>query len=254
MYAAAAAMLAQMVRQQVLAHNLANVNTPGFRQDRVALRQFPLRPLSAADVDIDRPVAVSTAAPSLGQIATGVLADLPGLNLQQGPLRETGEQLDMAIVGPGFFAIQRPDGVFYTRDGRLTRNAEGFLADQGGGLLLGPDLVPIAVPAGALHADAAGVIRAEGVPVGQLGVFTFPADATLEKFGVNLLRVTGAPQAADPGLSTVHQGFVEFSNVDVTQSTAEVLSALRSYEASQRLLQMQDQLLERVVTEVGRVG
>lgn len=254
MYAAAAAMLAQMVRQQVLAHNLANVNTPGYRQDRVSLRQFPLRPISAPDVVPDRPVAVSAAGLPLGQMATGVLADLPSLNLQQGPLRETGEPLDMAIVGPGFFAIQRPDGVFYTRDGRFVRNAEGFVSDEAGGIVLGQDLQPIAIPAGTLHVDAAGMIRADGVVVGQLGVFTFPPDADIEKIGINLLRVTGAPQAADPVLTTVHQGFIEFSNVDVTQSTTEVLAALRSYEASQRLLQMQDQLLERVVGEVGRVG
>jgi flagellar basal body rod protein FlgG len=247
-------MLAQMIRQQVLAHNLANVNTPGFRHDRVAMRQFPLRPLEGADLAPDRPLAVRMPGPQLGDVATGVLADLPGMSLQQGPLRETREPLDLALVGPGFFAIQRGGETFYTRDGRFFRNAEGFLASLEGGLVLGADLAPIALPAGPLDIAQDGTIRANGAAVGQIGVFAFPPDAPMEKFGLNLVRVAGAPAAADPALTSLHQGFVEQANVDVTQSTTEVLSALRSYEANQRLLQMQDQILERVVTEVGRIG
>lgn len=254
LYTAAAAMLAQMLRQQVLAHNLANVNTPGFRQDRLAIRQFPSRPLEGTDIDPLRPLAVRLPGPPLGEVATGVLADLPGLSLQQGPLRETREPYDFAIVGPGFFAIQQAGEILYTRDGRFSRNAAGFLVTSGGGQVLGPDLQPIAVPLGPLDVAEDGTIRANGAVVGQLGLFTFPPDAAIEKHGLNLVRVTGVPQAADPALTTVHHGFVEQSNVDLTQAATEVLAALRSYEASQRLLQMQDRVLERVVTEVGRVG
>lgn len=254
LYTAAAAMLAQMVRQQVLAHNLANVNTPGFRQDRVSMRQFPLRPLEGADTAPWQPLAVSLRGQQLGEMPTGVLAELPGMSLQQGTLRETHEPLDFALVGPGFFAIQRGGEVLYTRDGRFFRNAEGFLASAAGGLVLGADLQPIAVPLGPLEVADDGTMRANGVVVGQLGVFSFPPDAAIEKVGLTMLRVAGAPLPADPALTSLHQGFVEQANVDVTQSTTEVLSALRSYEASQRLLQMHDQIIERVVTEVGRVG
>jgi flagellar basal-body rod protein FlgF len=224
LYIAASGMLAEQVRQDQLANDLANASTPGYKADRATQRSFHELLLSNA----------VTGQP-IGGLATGVTIDSIVTDLTPAALRQTDQPLDFGIAGDGFFAIQTPQGVRYTRDGQFSANAQGQLVDPRGDLVLSQGGAPIQVSSqGTVAASALGVFKVTGAV----------------KQGYNLFA--GTAGGRDTG--TVRQGELEDSGVDPVRTMVDMIASLRAYESGQKAIQSIDETLQRESTEVGNLG
>ncbi|WP_017726030.1 flagellar hook-basal body protein [Halalkalibacterium ligniniphilum] len=271
MYGAAAGMIAQQQRQEMLTNNLANANTPGFKADQASLRSFPNMLIAA----MDTASMPRHAAPYIGELTTGVYLQERMPNYRQGDLAETGNRTDVALLqgvvpqnpengqpGALFYTVQAAgDGeVRYTRSSNFTVDGQGFLVTSNGNYLLGVDGEPLQVNNESFVVNREGVITSDdGAVVGQLNVVFAENPMLLVKEGNGLLRFEGEgelPTAIGNAAVTyqLQQGFVERSNVDAAQTMTEMMAAYRSFEANQRVLQAYDQSLEKAVNEIGRLG
>jgi flagellar basal-body rod protein FlgF len=241
-YQAAAGMMAQFARQLTLATNLANIETPGYRQQESTIRDFQQMFLLRLGRGEASPI---------GTLSTAVRWDKPLVDLRQGSLIETGRPLDLALAGRAFFAIQTPDGVEYTRDGRFQLDAQRRLVTADGHPVLG-EQGPLMLPAGDIWVEPDGTILVGEQVVGRLLLVEFPPDAQFEPVAGNRYRTdaTGAPSET----TGVSQGFLEASNVDLTQTLTDMLAATRSYQLAARSLQLADETLRLAVNSVGRVN
>lgn len=252
-YSSASGMLTLFSKQLVINNNLANVETIGYKQDIPSEEAFPglslqrtndlLPPFMAAGTSVARPV---------GTLGTGIGVGESTLDMSQGQLEETGNPLDMALSGEGFFSVQTDQGTRYTRDGSFVRNPDGRLTTVRGELVLGQN-GPIQIPEGEVQIANDGTVLAGGQEVGRLAIVEFQAGEKMLKTGGNLLQPAVATVTPTPaGQTTVHQGFIERSNVDVTKAMVDMMAVARAYEASQRMIQFQDAALDKAVNEIAR--
>jgi flagellar basal-body rod protein FlgF len=259
MYAATAGMMTMLSRVQTISNNLANVNTPGFREDTLRLTSFPQQLMARL---------FSGGGPRMiGSSINGLVNESIATKFTQGSLKQTDGQLDLAVNGDGFFGIQTAQGVRYTRDGGFRRDGNNQLVTPQGDLVLSAEGTPITLPPGAISVSPEGFIRVtnlvDGVSgptdqaVARIGVFTFIEPGQLRKTANNQFEdPTGLAQGAPQGVAggaTVHQGFLENSNVDPARAMADMMVAQRSYEASARMLQLQDDMTARAVSDLGRL-
>lgn len=240
-YQAASALMAQMTRQLTISHNLSNVSTPGYKQQISPVTDF-------RDMLLNR-IGDGQVSP-VGSLSTAVRPDETTVDLSQGALVETGNPLDLALAGDGFFAIQAPDGVQYTRDGTFHLDAARQLVTSDGLPVLGEN-GPLTLPDGEILVDADGTIRVNGQVAGRLQLISFPADADITPVGDNRFQIEGAGQPSPT--AGVSQGFLEHSNVDLNQTVVDMMGAARSYALAQRMLQVSDQSLSLAVNDIGRV-
>lgn len=248
LYTAASGMLAAMRRMEFVTNNLANAQTIGFKQDRAALSTFD----EAMILQTGQNTAgmLST---ELGDLGMAAIAEEPMIDFTQGAIQETGRTLDMALEGPGFFTVQTPDGLRYTRDGGFTRDALGRLTTSDGHLILADDGNPIEIPPGRLQVAPNGTLLVEGQEIARFGIVEFSIDQPLRKVGSNQFAPRNEGDRPTPAASTaVHQGFVESSNVDMAGAQTTMLELQRAYQASQRLIQYQDELVGKAVNEIAR--
>ena len=232
LYIAATGMLAEQVRQDQIANDLANVSTTGYKGDRAVQASFAdLLLANRQDGSIVGPM-------SLGTQITETVTDL-----SQGPLKETGESLDIALEGDGFLAVQTPNGVRYTRDGQLEVDSNGQLRTAAGGYaVLDQGGKPITLSS------------TEGVSIGPDGTITI---GTTAAGTIGVVSLTGAQKEGDalftgtagarPAATTIRQGFLEGSGADAARSMVDMIVSLRAYEASQRVLRTIDDTLGRAV-------
>ncbi len=223
LYIAASGMVAEQMRQDQIANDLANASTPGYKSDRVTQRAFG-----------DLLLSNSVTGRQIGGLTMGVGLDRMVTDLTPQPLRETGEPLDMAIAGEGFFAVQTQQGVRYTRNGQFSESAAGTLTDQLGNAVLGRDGQPVRVGADG-HVTAADV-----------GVFAL---ANVAKQGDNLFTGTAAGQAT----GTVRTGALEGSGVDPARTMVDMIASFRAFEAGQKAIQTIDQSLQLAAGQVGNL-
>ena len=248
LYTAASGMLASMRRMELVTNNLANAQTTGFKQDRAALSTFDEMMILQ-----DGSVAPPGRHAELGELGMAAIAEEPMIDFTQGSLQQTDRVLDMALEGPGFFTVQTQDGPRYTRDGGFTRDATGRLTTGEGHLVLGVDGNPIQVPPGELTARTDGTLAVDGQEIGRLAIAEFTAEQPLKKVGSNqfVARIEGdAPRAATE--TAVRQGAIEASNVDMAGAQTTMLELQRAYQAAQRLIQYQDEMVGRAVNEIAR--
>ncbi len=221
-----AAMTGLVARTQALdstAANLANVQTPGDRVEREYFRSFLVGPEGENS--------------QLGQ-AVNSFGLLGGnhLSLAQGPLQETGNPLDLAIEGSGFFAIQTSDGVRYTRDGSFHRSQTGDLVTEKNEPVLSSSGHTIAIPPGKVAIGANGLISVSGGAVATVGVFSFPDNASLKPEGANRYASPDGVKAVPLPDSVVRQGALEGANEDVVQGTLDLIMMQRQAEMMQKAL------------------
>lgn len=245
-YTAAANMVAQINRQTVIANNVANVDTPGYKQDVTVAEQF-------AGLLLRRLGPDGESGPVIGMVGTGVMVPQVALDLSQGELTTSGRPLDIALAGPGFFAVQTADGVRYTRAGIFQQNANGALATMDGGLVLGQNGPVRLPPAADVQVRPDGRILVNDQEVDRFQLVEFPPGARLRKVGNSYVVSEGAEPSAARATTTV-QGAIEQSNVDPLRATSEMMAALRLYQANQQVIQLQDQTLDRLINDVGRVS
>jgi flagellar basal-body rod protein FlgF len=247
LYSAASAMIAQMTQQQVLAHNSANVDTPGFKQIMTSLDEFMQTAVSTTPGD-----GSQTLPTYLGQLGLGV--DLANQTTDQslGAIQNTGHNMDFAIDGSGFFRIKTPSGERYTRDGRFNRDSSGKLVTIDGFQVLNKSGSAITLPEGDILVSEDGSITVNGSSVAQIGLASFKDPSKdLARDGTNNFKAINAPSTAASS-STIHQGYLEQSNVNASQLMTQMVMVARSYEAAQQMMTNQDSLLSETINTLGR--
>lgn len=259
-YTAASGMMTQMRREQILTNNLSNVNTPGYKADRAAVRAFPHMLIER--INDGTPPAES----EVGPLATGVYVQETIPKFVQGDLKETGNRTDIALLqgnvpdpeGTLFFAVQNADGqVRYTRNGNFTIDARGRLVDNTGDFVLGTNGKPITVGDAQFKISSDGTVTDNGRAVGQIQIAYAANPLNLVKEGNGLFHVPAGsnplPSAAgNAGITyQLKQGFLERSNVDIEQSMVQLMDAFRSLQANQQVLKAYDQTMGLAVNKVG---
>jgi flagellar basal-body rod protein FlgF len=235
LYIAATGMLAEQVRQDQIANDLANASTAGYKADRSMQRSFDSLLLQFTGTG-----------QFVGPLTLGAgIADIR-TDLSQAPLRQTGQPLDVALNGDGFIAVATADGVRYTRNGQLSVDSAGRLLTGGGLTVLGTDGRPIVVGA----TDDIQIAGDGSVPAGNRRVGTIAVVGLdgATKAGEGLF--VGTP-IAKPADTTLEQGFVEGSGVDPTRSMVDMIVSLRAFEASQRVIHAIGETLGKAVNQVG---
>jgi flagellar basal-body rod protein FlgF len=245
-YTTAASLATATLRLGVVSNNVANASTPGYKQDR--LPEEVGKPLELMRW------AVDAQGRSVGSITLGPQVGVSQLDLTPGPIQETSNPLDLAIAGNGFFAIQAADGTTrYTRDGGFHADIDGSLRARDGSSVLDTNGQPMNLPAGVDVAVAAdGTVLAGGNAVGTLQVVEFAAGQQLTKVGNGMFTAPNGVQGQPAAAAQLYQGYLEGSNVDMTESMVSTMALVRAYEANQKMLQMQDETLKSAVNEVGK--
>ncbi len=251
LWAAKTGLDAQQTRMTVTANNLANVNTNGFKKDRAVFEDLLYQNIHQPGANTSQ----TTQSPSGLELGTGVRIVTTTKSYAQGSPTQTGNSLDLAIQGRGFFQIQMPDGsLAYTRDGSFQPNAQGQLVTSSG-YTVQPG---ITIPAGAQSITIGndGVVSVllpgQSAPsqVGQLQIADFINEGGLQAKGQNLLVETassGAATTSTPGLNgtgTLQQGSVEGSNVNVVEELVNMIETQRSYEMNSKAISTTDQMLQ----------
>ena len=222
-YAAMTGLLARTQALDTAAANLANAQTPGYRAEREFFRSALLGP-EALDSQLGH--AVNN---------YGLLGG-DRLSMAQGALQQTGNPLDIAIEGEGFFKIQTAHGLRYTRDGGFHRSQSGTLVTSAGEPVLSAEGKPIPVPPGEVSIGADGVLSVDGGAVATVGVFTFAAGTQLRPEGANRYAAPDGAAAVISPNAAIHRGAIEQANQDAVQGTLDLMMMQRQAEMMQRAL------------------
>jgi len=228
---AALGALREEKRYSVIANNMSNSQTVGFRKDNLVFRQV-----------------IDQVSNRLGSEETG-----RGLiSFQQGELQATGNALDVAIDGEGFFKVATPQGIRYTRSGRFELNNDRILVSAAGFPVMGRT-GEITLTGKNISIDKDGSIRVDGNPIDQLSVVILPAPHLLKKEGQTLLKSDDPQEEMEDPESQVIQGSLESSNTNTVEEMMKMLDSLRVYESCMKAIQSNDELNAKAVNEVGRV-
>jgi flagellar basal-body rod protein FlgG len=246
-------MNAQQTNIDNVAHNLANVNTTGFKKSRVEFEDLVYQEMRAAGSS----ASATTEAPVGLEVGLGTKAVATARNFSAGNLRSTGAPLDVAIEGDGFFKVSLPNGTTgYTRAGTLHLDAQGLIVTSEGYALepqitVPPNATSLSISKdGIVSAAIAGQSATQ--QLGTLEIATFPNPGGLRPLGGNLFTPTtasGEPESGAPGTDargTLAQGFVEDSNVSVVEEMVNMIIAQRAYEANSRVVKAADEMLSQV--------
>ena len=223
LYIAASGMLSEMQRQDLIANDLANASTPGYKADRTAQHSFAEMLLENRQTGVP-----------VGPLGSGVSIARQVTDLSPQALRETGEPLDFAVTGEGFFGVQTDEGLRFTRNGRFMADGNGRLTDQLGNLVVGRNGQPVTVGAdGTVDPGRGGAFNVQNARKEGEGLFT------------------GA--AGGPAEAQVRSGALESSGVDAARTMVDMIASLRAFEAGQRVITTIDHTLEKAANDVGRV-
>jgi flagellar basal-body rod protein FlgG len=244
--------MAQEDRLEVLAHNLANVATIGFKADIPLFDVISSSPApSVPGTPPPRSLAPSPPALSLeGSYVTfaGVKTDM-----SQGEFRHTGNPLDLAINGKGWFSIDTSRGIRYTRKGNFTLNPEGQLVTQDGWPVLGTRGT-ITIEGKDIRIDPGGIITVDGHETGQLKIVEAPGDDAFQKEDSSLFAPKpGVEPVEREAHMDVKQGFLELSNVNPIKGMTALIDVMRAYESYQKVLQTFGETASRAINDVGRL-
>lgn len=248
---AATGMSAQQLRVETISHNLANMNTTAYNARRAEFADLHYQQMSRAG-SIN--ASDGTVLPTGVQVGLGVRPSSITVHLSQGALSQTGNDLDVAIEGQGYFEVTLPSGqAAYTRDGSFKRSADGLIVTSDGF-----SVVPeITIPTDALSVsiNAAGEVYAyfsdntEGQQLGEITLSSFSNAKGLEAIGSNLFTETEASgpalvsNAGEDGLGMLRQGYLEDSSVDAVREVTELIEAQRGYEMNAKVISAADQMM-----------
>lgn len=275
-YTGASGMRAQQWRLDAVANNLANVNVDGYKKDVASLKAFPELLLRRTDSDgvYSHPFGSADVAPIIGKIGTGVELNELFTDFQQGALKETQSDFDLALDGKGFFTVSTPWGERYTRNGSFQLGNEGFLETKEGYPVLG-EKGPIQVKANNFQVDKQGNVWVNAVYqdgdsnimvskennlweetelLDTLKIVDFDRDRYLKKQGSSLYLDTDVSGPAETiegeKRPRVVQGFTEAGNVDPVLEMVQMIEVNRAYEANQKVIQSGDSMLGTLIQTV----
>jgi flagellar basal-body rod protein FlgG len=243
-------MESQQLNLDVISNNLANVNTTGFKKSKAEFQELLYQTTRAPGADQGSGNTVPTGI----QIGQGSKAVATARIFTNGDLTQTGEQLDVAVQGDGFFEVQMPDGTLaYTRDGGFKSSSDGRIVTSDG-LPLQAGFQP--VPAGTTNITIGSqgnvtYTGATGTTSFQVQLVRFANPAGLQSMGGNLYKETvasGTPQLGTPGANgfgTLNQGYLELSNVKVVEEMVNLIMAQRAYEVNSKAVQAADEMMQQ---------
>jgi flagellar basal-body rod protein FlgG len=253
LYTAASGMDAQQSNIDNIAHNLANVNTTGFKKSRVEFEDLVYQEINAAGTQ----ASATTEAPVGLEVGLGTRAVATARDFTVGNLRSTGAPLDVAIEGDGFFQVSMPDGTLgYTRAGTMHLDSQGMLVTPEGYAIEPNISVPTNATSVTISRDGivSAVIAGQSAAqqLGTLEIANFSNPGGLRPLGGNLFAATtasGEPETGAPGTDargTLVQGFVEDSNVSVVEEMVNMIIGQRAYEAISRVVKAADEMMSQV--------
>ncbi|WP_394138526.1 flagellar hook-basal body protein [Cytobacillus oceanisediminis] len=273
-YTAASGMLAQQRRTEVLTNNMANANTPGFKADQTSMRAFPEMLLQRFDQQ-SVPAEKGLNLPfnkRIGSLNTGVYMQESLPSFMQGDLTDTGLKTDLALLdinmpanesglrGSVFYTVSGPDGQpRYTRNGNFTIDGEGFLTTASGLYILNNEDERIQLSSDRFTVNEDGILTGEAGETARLGIAFAENPESLRKEGDGLFAATDDSVLenaynAEGVQFKLQQGYLERSNVDASRTMTDMLTAYRSFEANQKVLQAYDRSMDKAANEIGRIG
>lgn len=258
LYTSAAGMLPMQYRQDLTTNNLSNSHSAGYKRDRAFVRE-----LVTADLylNVDK-IASTGARPQMVDVSPPAFRAAVGdasqvvqeqTDFSQGPMQVTGNDLNMAIQGDGFFTVDTPQGLRYTRDGTFGINQDGNLVTQQGYEVQGEG-GPINVSGGGIiSVTRDGAVSVDGVVRGNLRITDFQQPYEMTKISDSLFVPEDGGAGQDAEDFTVHQGMLEGSNAHPIDQMVTMIELSRVFELGQRAIRMQDETLQQAVTQAGRV-
>ena len=231
LFSAAAGMAAQQQQLDAISNDLANVNTDGYKAERVAFSDLLYNRVEMSGTD-------TTA-------GAGAAAQIFGASRAQGALRETGNPLDLAIEGEGFFQVKTSSGgVALTRDGALELNAGGELTTAAGDRLTPPIKVPAGVSAEEVRIGPDGTVSVHGRKLGRLEVVNVASPDRLQREGGGLMSATAGSGPVRAASGHIHQGALEDSNLDVGKDMATMMTTQRAFQMASTAIQTESQMMQ----------
>lgn len=242
-FASASGLINSERRLDAVANNIANADTPGFKRSVAVTKSF--------DALFIRQIRGGSALePVLGQLGLGAAVAQAVPDMTQGGLRFTARALDLALEGEGFFAVQTPAGIRYTRDGSFNVDQEGYLVTGAGYRVVGTS-GPVKVGNGQVSIDGSGRVLADGKAAGQLKVVAFPAGTLFDREGENLFLPS--VEAGQASTAPVRSGYLETANVQPVREMVDMIAIMRGYEANQKVVRAQDETLGQAVNEIAKI-
>lgn len=253
LYTAYTGMINQQKRLDTVTNNLANASTTGFKREGLTSKSFD-QILTVKLNDLSVPYLNE----GIGKMSLGVKIGENYTDYSQGSLKETGNTYDLALAGNGFFTISYTDkkgntSEKYTRDGEFTMDSEGYLRTLEGDYVQGEGgAIMIPVETSEVSIRDNGDIYADGEYVDSLRIVDFEDYNNIEKFGENLYNVVDGATETE-STAAVKQGYLEMSNINVVKEMVEMITISRAYESNQKLIQTEDDMLDKSVNQVGKV-
>jgi len=247
-YISAAGMDGQQARLNALAQNLANVNTSGYKMQTVVLQNF------ADLILVNEKVAMGgtplPAKPALGYHCLGPLVEQVYRDFSPGAPVETNQPTDFMLAGEGFFVVQTPAGERYTRNGAFGLDEEGYLITAGKDRVLGV-AGPVQVDSADFTVTKNGRVIVNGQEVNAFRVVNFANPQLLLPEENSYFRAPAGAEPQDVANPQIYQGFLEQANIQPAQEMVNLIEVFRAYEANQRLVQVQDDLLGKAINQIG---
>ncbi len=253
MYTAAAGALVAQTDADIIANNLANVSTTGFKRTLLDVTAGPSMDLQRVQTDPGSGngsiLGGTSVSVPIGALGLGSQVNSTNTAFDQGATTQTGNPFDLAINGSGFFTIQTPEGLRYTRSGAFVRDGRGLLMTQDGNLVLGNNGA-IALPQGDTKIGQDGTISVNGNAVDKIRLTQFSNMNNLSKQGNSLFADAGAQPTQDSS-SVIDQGKLEQSNSNVVNSMVDLITAQRWFDANQKAIQTEAQATTQAIQTVG---
>lgn len=240
MYSALSGNLMAMKRMDIISNNLANVNTPGYKKERMLFESM---------------LAGSSNPPAVPQGSTAdpiLLKDDVIIDYAPGTVSQTGNHFDLAIDGDGFFVVSTPDGQAFTRQGNFHLSADGTLVTADGFPVMGQGGA-IRIQGSSVEIDGQGVVTVDGNPAGTISVMDFPRPYTLNKAAGALFRPSDPKVAPQAAAGAIRQGHLEGSNVETISEMVQMIETSRYYEACAKVIRGYDDMAAKATTDLGRL-
>jgi flagellar basal-body rod protein FlgF len=215
----------------IFAQNIANVNTPGYKKERISFKDYI--------IPVDNKMNLTEDGRVMADLSKSII------DFSSGTIMRTGNPLDLAINGEGFFALEEGR---YTRNGNFMISSDGYLTTKDGVKVLG-DGGPIAVQGSSIDISASGEVIVDEKPVGKMKIVNFPDTGALKKLSGGMFATDETGETVD---SQISQGFLEQSNVNAIQEMVQMLATTREFESYQKLIQSFDEASSKAINELGK--
>ncbi len=236
------ACLKEEMRMDVIANNLANAAVVGYKKQRISFQDM----LDGAAGERQGRTGGPGAAPASPELIR------TGFDLTQGDIKQTGNHLDLAIYGDGFFKVMTQEGVRYTRKGNFQLDTQGFLVTQNGDRVLGAG-GPLQIGDSPITVDDTGFVYADGQQAGRLDIVSFDRPEAIQGVGRAMFAAPQGSETPAPFETRVKQGYLELANVEIADEMVSMIHSMRAFESYQKAIKVIDEINNRVINEVSRI-